>query len=133
MEADLVRDVILGIGLNVNIDEADWPEPLAPIAVSLRQAAGKTFDLNRLAAAIAGRVMVAYQQFRDGHHRAALKEKWPAFDTLRGETVSLLQGDGRISGVARGIDASGALVIERPDGSRFHARAGEVTLEKRAR
>lgn len=130
MEADVVRDVILGVGLNVNSAQADWPEPLRPIATSLRQAAGKPFELNRLAAALAGRIMLAYQQFCDGQHRAALKEKWPAFDSLRGKTVSLAQGDVRISGIACGVDTSGALIIERPDGTRFHARAGEVTLEK---
>ena len=130
METDLVRDVVLGIGINVNIQASDWPPELASIATSLRHEANQTFDLNRLAAAISGRVMIAYHKFLEGEHRVALKEKWPLYDTLQGQTVSLMQGASRVSGIARGIDATGALQIERPDGTRFQARAGEVTLEK---
>lgn len=130
METDQVRDVILGIGLNVNSSEEDWPTELASIATSIRQATGKVTDLNRLTAAIAGRIMVAYQQFLDGDHRLALREKWPRFDTLKGKQVSLMQGSNKIAGVAKGIDSSGSLIIEKPDGTRFLARAGEVTLEK---
>lgn len=130
MEADQVRDVILGIGLNVNSDGSDWPSELKEIATSLRQASGARQDINRLSAAIAGRVMMAYQQFIDDQHRSLLKQKWKNYDILQGKTVSLLQGDSRISGTATGIDATGSLLIERENGTRFHARAGEVTIEK---
>ncbi|MDQ8204814.1 biotin--[acetyl-CoA-carboxylase] ligase [Pelagicoccus sp. SDUM812003] len=130
MEADQVRDVILGIGLNANSDGSDWPEELKNVAISLSQATGETMDVNRLFAAITGRIAIAYQQFLDGAHKAIAKEKWPQFDTLRGKTISLMQGDNQISGVARGIDLTGSLIVERDDGSRFLARAGEVTLKK---
>ncbi len=130
METDLVRDVVLGVGINVNIETNDWPAELAAIATSLRSETGQPFDLNRLAAAICGRVMLAYQKFLDGEHRTLLKEKWALYDTLQGKPVSLMQGASRIAGLARGIDGSGALQIERPDGSRYLARAGEVSLDK---
>lgn len=131
METDQVRDVILGIGLNINSDRDDWPPELQQSATSLRQETGQRQDVNRVTAAIAGRIMIAYQQFLDGEHRTLLKERWAKYDTLYGQTVSLNQGDARISGTAKGIDNSGSLIIERPDGSHFQARAGEVTLEKR--
>ncbi len=132
METDQVRDVILGIGLNVNSSGEDWPDELKHIATSIRQATGQAFDINRLTAAIAGRIMIAYQQFLDGDHRAALKEKWNRFDMLEGKSVSLMQGSNKIAGIANGIDSSGSLIIEKPNGTRFLARAGEVTLEKPA-
>ncbi len=130
MEADQVLNAVLGLGLNVNSDGADWPEELQTIATSLSQSAGETFDINKLVSAITGRIAIAYKQLADGSHRAALKERWPRYDTLAGKHVSLIQGESRISGTANGIDSSGSLVIERDDGSRFLARAGEVTIEK---
>lgn len=130
METDQVLDIILGIGLNVNGTAEDWPEKLSQIATSLRQATGQALDLNRLTAAIAGRIMIAYRQFLDGKHRAILKEKWPQYDTLAGKQVSLQQGNHEVSGTANGIDSSGSLIIEKTDGTRFLARAGEVTLKK---
>ena len=130
METDQVRDVVLGVGLNLNSQAADWPEELRQVATSLRERTGRPLDVNRTLAAIAGRIMIAYRQFLDDDHRALLKDRWPRYDTLRDKPISLLQGDAHISGIARGIDLSGALVIEREDGTRYHARAGEVTIEK---
>lgn len=130
MEADQVLSVVLGLGLNVHSDGADWPEDLKQIATSLRQSSGKSFDINKLVSAIAGRVAIAYKKLAEGRHRADLKERWPRYDTLAGKTISLIQGENRISGVAKGIDTSGSLIIEKADGSRFLARAGEVTIEK---
>ncbi|MEM9081924.1 MAG: biotin--[acetyl-CoA-carboxylase] ligase, partial [Verrucomicrobiota bacterium] len=130
MDADETRELVLGIGLNINSEYATWPSELRDIATSLSQSKGQTFDLNRLAAAIAGRIMLAYQKFVDDAHRAELREKWPQYDALSGREVSLLQGEARIAGVAQGIDAQGALILERPDRSRFQVRAGEVTIEK---
>lgn len=132
MEADLVLNVVLGIGLNVNSDGSDWPNELKNIATSLSQCAGETFDINKLVSAITGRIAIAYKQLVDGSHRAALKERWPRYDTLAGKPISLIQGESRISGIANGIDSSGSLVIERDDGTRYLARAGEVTIEKQS-
>ncbi len=130
MEADQVLSAVLGLGLNVNSDGDDWPEELKAIATSLRQSSGESFDINKLVSAITGRIAIAYKQLAEGSHRAALKERWPRYDTLSGKTITLIQGDNRISGIANGIDSSGSLVIEKEDGSRFLARAGEVTIEK---
>lgn len=130
METDLVRDVILGIGLNVNSDGEDWPEELQATATSLRQATNRSFDLSRIVSTVSGRIAIAFKQLQDGEHRSLLKDKWPNFDTLYGKTITLLQGKSEITGRASGIDASGALIIERDDGTRYLARAGEVTIKK---
>ena len=130
MDADQTRDVVLGIGLNVNGDTNDWPEDLKAIATSIRQETGSAQDINRFTAALAGRIALAYEQFVSDSHRAELKEKWNAYDALRGLKVSLLQGKDKITGIARGIDVHGALVLERVDGSKLLIRAGEVTIEK---
>jgi len=130
MDADQTRDLILGIGLNINGGADDFPEELSSIATSLRQAVGNPIDANRLTAALAGRVALAYKRFVENDHWNDLKTLWAELDALRDQSVSLIQGQARISGIARGIDANGALILEREDGSHFHARAGEVTLEK---
>ncbi len=130
MDADQTRDVVLGIGLNVNGITDDWPQELKAIATSIRQETGAAQDINRFTAALAGRVMLAYERFVADSHRAQLKEKWNAYDALENREVSLLQGNDKISGIARGIDVHGALILERADGSRILIRAGEVSIEK---
>ncbi|MBK1877891.1 biotin--[acetyl-CoA-carboxylase] ligase [Pelagicoccus mobilis] len=131
MEADIVLNVVLGLGLNVNSDGADWPAELKEIATSLSQSSGRTFDINKLVSTLTGRIAIAYKKLLDGSHRTELKERWSRYDTLNGKEITLLQGESRISGTANGIDSNGSLIIERPDGTRYLARAGEVTIEKK--
>lgn len=130
MDADRTRDLVLGIGLNVNGSGDEWPDELQAIATSIRQETGSMQDANRFTAALAGRIMLAYDQFVSDTFRGRFKEKWAAYDALEGRNVSLFQGSAKIEGKACGIDSHGALVLERPDGSRIQIRAGEVTLEK---
>ncbi len=130
MDADQTRDLVLGIGLNVNGVAADWPEELRATATSIREEIGTAQDANRFTASLAGRVMLAYEQFVSDEYRARLKDKWKSYDALEGREVSLLHGDAKISGKAWGIDPHGALIVERADGSRIQVRAGEVSIEK---
>lgn len=130
MDSDETRELVLGLGLNVNSEANEWPAELRQIATSLSEASQKTIDINRLTAALVGRIMGAYEQFIKDEHKDLLKEKWPVYDTLKNKAVSLHHGNTQITGIANGIDASGALIIEREDGSRFLARAGEVTIDK---
>lgn len=130
MDADQTRDLVLGIGLNINGSYTDWPNELQAIATSIRQETGSKQNANRFTAALAGRVILAYDQFVADSYRGRLKDKWASYDALEGRDVSLFQGSAKIEGIACGIDPHGALIVERPDGSRIQVRAGEVTLEK---
>lgn len=130
MEAELVRDIVLGVGLNLNGGNENWPDELKDIATSLRQVTGQRHDPNKVAATLAGRLMLAYKQFLDDEHKDAIAAKWPQYDVLKGRSISVMQGQNRIVGTANGIDSSGSLIIERENGTRYLARAGEVSIEK---
>jgi len=130
MDSDHTRELILGVGLNINSSTADWPAELQSIATSIRQITGRKADLNQFTAILAGRVYQAYDQFIADTYRSAMKEMWSDYDLLINRKISLLHGTSRIYGIARGIDLHGALVLEREDGSKVQIRAGEVTIEK---
>ncbi len=130
IDSDQIRDLIFGLGLNVNGPSADWPAELSRRAVSLAEQAAAPLDLNRFTAALIGRVLLAYEQFVDGDHVLVFADLWKQFDVLRGKPVALLQGERRIAGIAQGIDDEGSLLIRTTQGKlqRFHA--GDVTIEK---
>lgn len=130
IDSDQIRDLIFGLGLNVNGPAAAWPAELSRRAVSLSEQAAAPLDLNRLTSALIGRVLLAYEQFVDGAHLETFADLWQRFDVLRGQPVALLQGGRRIAGTAQGIDNEGSLLIRGANGrlQRFHA--GDVTLEK---
>lgn len=53
---------------------------------------------------------------------------WLAHAAWLGQQVELNGSNGAISGVMRGLDPDGALVLEKPDGSLHHVRAGEISI-----
>lgn len=129
VDADQIRDLVFGLGLNVNSPAENWPADLARRAVSLAEVAGAPLDLNRLAAALVGRVLLAYQAFAEGDHVKTFADLWNRYDLLRGKSVTLLEGGRKHHGTVLGVDDEGALVL-REDHRTHRFRAGEVTLEK---
>ena len=130
VDADQIRDLVFGLGLNVNSPPGSLPPSLTPAATALAECTGAPVDLNRLTAAIIGRVFAAYEQFVDGDHRNALADLWNRYDLLRGKPVALLHGSRRVVGIAAGIDDEGALLIRGENGRPRRFSAGDVTLEK---
>jgi BirA family biotin operon repressor/biotin-[acetyl-CoA-carboxylase] ligase len=132
VDADQIRDLVFGLGLNVNAPLEGWPAELARRAISLQEVSGAVLDINRLAAALIGRVLLAYQTFTDGDHFKTFADLWHRYDVLRGRTVGLLEGGRRHHGTVAGVDDEGALLLRDVHGRVHRFRAGEVTLEKDA-
>lgn len=132
IDADEIRDLVFGLGLNVNHPAAGWPADLGRRAVALSDVTGAPLDLNRLAAALIGRVLLAYQNFVEGAHLRTFADLWHRYDLLRGKPVALLEGGRRHHGVVSGLDDEGALLLRDSRGKVHRFRAGEVTLEKSA-
>lgn len=129
VDADQIRDLVFGLGLNVNSSAGAWPGDLARRAVSLAEIVHAPLDLNRLAAALIGRVLLAYQTFTEGGHVETFADLWNRYDLLRGRNITLVEGGRRHHGAVVGIDDEGALLL-RDDARTHRFRAGEVTLEK---
>jgi BirA family transcriptional regulator, biotin operon repressor / biotin---[acetyl-CoA-carboxylase] ligase len=115
--------VVAGIGINVNM--LDPPDPPAQPWASLIETAG-FLDRSALAAEVALAVEAALADFPQPG-LAAYRKRWDAFDALRGRQVYARWDEGLVHGVARGIDATGALMLETPRGVRL-LTGGEVSV-----
>ncbi|MDR2674567.1 MAG: biotin--[acetyl-CoA-carboxylase] ligase [Opitutaceae bacterium] len=132
MDADHIRDIILGLGLNLNSDPAHWPEDLVRRATSIVEQAGAPVDTNKFTAALITRVLSAYEQFVAGPCPDIFAGLWRKYDLLRGRAVAVLNGEERIAGTVSGVDAEGSLILRDAAGKTLRFRAGEVTIEKEA-
>ena len=133
IDADQIRDLVFGLGLNLNSPAGGWPADLTRHATSLSEQMPTALDANRFTAALIGRVLLAYTQFVDGDYRKTFADLWNRHDVLRGRPVTILQAGKRHTGSAAGVDDAGSLLVRATGGGRplrFHA--GEVTLEKGA-
>lgn len=133
VDADQIRDLVFGLGLNVNGPATGWPDELARRAVLLSRLTGAPLDLNRLAAALVGRVLLAYRSFTESDHVDTFADLWNRYDVLRGKPVTLLEAGRRHHGIASGVDDEGALLLRDSRGHVRRFRAGEVTLDKGGR
>ncbi|OFC71067.1 bifunctional biotin--[acetyl-CoA-carboxylase] ligase/biotin operon repressor BirA [Alteromonas confluentis] len=115
---------VIGIGLNVNVPDTQYDvgQPHSDLTGYL----GETPDRNRLAAAVIESLREMLPEFtQQGFGKFV--PYWEALDLFADKKIVLQMGDKRFSGIDRGVDQSGALLVETEDGiTRFHG--GEVSL-----
>jgi BirA family transcriptional regulator, biotin operon repressor / biotin---[acetyl-CoA-carboxylase] ligase len=118
---------VLGIGVNLNVDPATFPDDFRRRATSLSAAGGRAVDR----VAFAQRLYGSLEPVLDLHASAGFAALRPRFDVLfrmRGEKVRVLEpGGAACEGSVLGIDADGALRLAASGGER-RVVAGEVTL-----
>ena len=123
--------VVIGIGVNVALEAPARAQVTAAgnAPVDLVELSGST-DRNALAAGLVREIVAALPKFAvDGFTPFAAE--WREADALRGRAVSVMLGDEPQAGIARGIDAGGALLVETPAGlQRFVT--GEVSVRAQA-
>ena len=99
---------ILGIGLNINQLKAQLP----PGAVSLRVVSGKQQDLRLLLRAILEQIRSSYD---DLNNSSKIMEEWWRNCVHRPSRVQVTLPNDTVTGISRGVDKEGSLVIETDD------------------
>ena len=121
--------VVLGIGLNfrLSVQARRAIQASGATAVDLAEiGALSTTGRNMLAAAIINRLVEVLTEFQQQGFRPFMNE-WRDADALSGEAIRVLVGEQTQRGIARGIDADGALMLETPTGlMRFVS--GEISV-----
>ncbi|OIV47326.1 biotin--[acetyl-CoA-carboxylase] synthetase [Sodalis sp. TME1] len=116
--------VVIGAGINLAMRE-----PAAGMIdqgwINLQET-GIVIDRNALVAELTATLRQALRQF-EGEGFAPFVARWQALDNFFDRPVKLLIGDREIRGIARGIDAQGALLLEQ-DGERHAYLGGEISL-----
>lgn len=130
IDSDRTRDVIFGLGLNINSQRGDWPTEINTRTTSIAEALGHKVDVNQVAATIMSRVFKAYDAFVEDTHRERFTQLWNRFDLLKGRRIAVLFGEVRIEGTVEGLDRSGALQLRDQRGIVHRCTAGDVTIEK---
>lgn len=125
-ELDRVHWVVLGIGVNLNAPVQAFPSALRNIATSVKCATGVKVDRVAFAAALCLALEGVYDRLlREGF--GALMADWNAYSCLHGRSVTVDCGGRRTHGRVRGLDASGRLVLDGPQGEE-RIVAGDVSV-----
>ena len=121
---------VIGVGINGNMPPvagAAIDQPWTDLTRELGQAPARS----RLAGRLLAGLQQALASFRvEGF--APFRPRWQAYDCCAGQPVSVVLGERRVDGLARGVSEQGALLLE-VDGvlERFHG--GEVSMRPKTR
>lgn len=117
--------VVIGLGLNVRAASAEM-YVIDQAWTDLETESGKLVSRNQLAAQLLYQMIIAVDEFESHGLRPFLKE-WAANDAFGDCEVILKLPQGDVSGIARGIDENGALLLVTENGvQRYHS--GEVSM-----
>ena len=130
-ELDRVREVLLGIGMDVNLETGDFPDSLRRTATSLRIETGRKVNRAELAVGILRELDRDYQAVAEGQFER-LAGQWEERCTTLGCQVAIRYGERVIRGRAESLDDEGALLVRGTHGHLERIVGGDVTVEKRS-
>jgi BirA family transcriptional regulator, biotin operon repressor / biotin---[acetyl-CoA-carboxylase] ligase len=130
MSAELTRInyVIVGIGINVNIDEADFPEDIKPIATSLKVETKASVNRKELVGKILSNFENLYLKFIKENDIETSLHICRQNSALLGREIMIVKRDGNVEAKALDIDAEGRLLVQYADGSEEYVISGEVSI-----
>jgi len=124
--------VVIGIGINVLLEDVARDEiaRTGNVADDLRAHGVPVPDRNGIVAALVARLVGSLEEF-PRHGLAPYLPDWQQCDALRDREVRIENAGEITRGVARGIDAHGALLVETPGGvQRFISGEVSVRIER---
>ena len=124
LRRDIVNYAIVGIGVNVNLRLADFPEIL-PIATSLSDELGREVSPLELIRRLLVEIERLYLALPVGE---SIYEEWRDRLMTLGRRVSVKWGTTSYQGIAESVARDGSLLLRHSDGSLTKIVAGDVTL-----
>lgn len=115
-------------GVGVNVGKQEFAEDIQDKATSLEEQLGSTLDREGLLLAIVDRFEKGYERFLGYEDLSFLREEYNEWLVNQNRQVRVLEPQGEYEGVAKGITATGELLVECTDGRIQKVYAGEVSV-----
>jgi BirA family biotin operon repressor/biotin-[acetyl-CoA-carboxylase] ligase len=117
--------VVVGVGVNLNLPGDLLPDDIRDRATSLLILTGEPVDRNFFARELIQSLDRCYGEL-ESRGFPWVARRWESHFELRDRRVRVEMGEERLTGIARGIDGDGALVIEMDGGALKKIIAGDV-------
>ncbi|MGA8943871.1 MAG: biotin--[acetyl-CoA-carboxylase] ligase [Thermoactinomyces sp.] len=128
-EHDQIHYVIMGIGMNVNVNESDFPIELRKTGTSLAMESGRIIHRASLVASILGELEQTYFTYlQEGF--STIRERWEQGAGMLGEIITARTAQGSVTGIAERINEQGALLIRTSSGT-VPVYSAEIDLHNR--
>lgn len=116
---------VIGIGLNLNISERDFPEELAHSATSLQVLGRASFDRSEVARALI-QELDRWYELGLSHGPGSLSARWRALSEHLGQTVGVKTPSGLLVGRLDDLDLEHGLGLTAREGLSQRVKIGDV-------
>jgi len=128
-EQDRIRHIVLGIGVDVNMDIDELPVEVRQLATTLAVECGRKIDRLSLLRQLLRELDAWYQVLLATEENVL--DEWKVLNVTIGNSVSVSGTGETFQGLARGIDNEGRLIVEIADGTLRTVAAGDVSILKK--
>lgn len=126
-EENRVQSVIIGIGVNVNQNKADFPEELQTIATSLKIEADKTVSRTKLLQNICYQLEQLLNEYLHTGFKP-IKQLWESYANSIGKQITARTAKGSYTGFAIGINDEGVLLLKQASGEVMEIYSADIDL-----
>lgn len=127
-ELNIINYVVMGIGINVNLEQKDFSEDLIDKATSLKIIIGNKVDRKKLLAKVLNHFENLYIPFKEKGDISKSIHICRQNSMLIGREVRIIRGDTERIGKALDIDDEGNLIVKYKDGEKERIFYGEVSI-----
>jgi len=124
-ETEQVHEVVLGIGINLNMTADQLPAQLNYPATSVLLESGRKVDRLLFLRALLENLDRTYTEFQE-HGFAPIRRRWEGLSVLINRPVVVEQAGQTLQGTVVGLDSDGALRLQTADGKIERILAGDV-------
>ncbi len=128
-EQDRIRHIVLGIGVDVNMELDALPVDVRALTTTLASEAGDAIDRTVLLRRVLRELDSWYRIFLT-NEQDMLRE-WTSLNMTIGNRVTVTGAGKTVEGLAKRIDSEGRLMIQLEDGTVHAVAAGDVTVQKK--
>ena len=129
LETDYIQYVVTGVGINVNLEA--MPAELENTATSLLIEGGEKVSRAGLLQEVLRAFEEYYERYLPTQDISGMLQEYNELLVNRDREVKVLDPKGEFSGIARGINSAGELLVQMENGETAKVYAGEVSVRGR--
>lgn len=127
-DSDRIHSLIIGIGINVNLEPSDYPAELLDTATSLFIETGKEWDRATIVQSILLELEKLYAIYLENGFYP-IKLLWESYAVSIGKRVKATTLNGTLVGIAKGITEQGVLLLEDDEGEIHTIYSADILIE----
>lgn len=126
---DKIKAVLIGVGIDLNIDYEDIPDYLKDMVTSVKEETDEEHKRTEILKVFFKVFEEFYDEFKKGNFKYIISE-WRRLSSTTGNRVKVYKDGKALEADAVGIDTQGALIVELDDGNLERITSGECKILK---